>query len=117
MFAGTYPINQSNGYSKVSYYTAKHLAKYDDIEFKENGTQDQYEKVEKSIQQVSCLISCIILNEESKKLYSNLDEFLEKEIAIYEEKKCISKKIRIVCKNSISELRNYMNKYSNKKMH
>lgn len=75
------------------------------IEFKENGTQDQYEKVEKSIQQVSCLISCIILNEESKKLYSNLDEFLEKEIAIYEEKKCISKKIRLVCKNTIAELR------------
>jgi len=75
------------------------------IEYKENGTQEQYEKVEKAIQQISCLISCITLNEESKKLYGNLDEFLEKEIAIYEEKKCISKKIRLVCKNTISELR------------
>ena len=75
------------------------------IEYKENGTQEHYEKVEKAIQQLSCLISCITLNEESKKIYGNIDEFLEKEIAIYEEKKCISKKIRLVCKNTITELR------------
>ena len=75
------------------------------IEYKENGTQEQYEKVEKTIQQLSCIISCITLNEESKKLYGNLDEYLEKEIAIYEDKKCISKKIRLVCKNTITELR------------
>ena len=40
LFAGTYPINQSNGYSKVSYYTAKHLAKYDDIELTIYGFQN-----------------------------------------------------------------------------
>ena len=34
-----------------------------------------------------------------------LDEYLEKEINIYEEKKCISKRIRIICKNTIDGLR------------
>jgi hypothetical protein len=75
------------------------------IEYKENGTQEQYEKVEKAIQQLSCLVSCITLNEESKKLYGDLDEYLEKQINIYEEKKCISKRIRIICKNTIDGLR------------
>ena len=71
----------------------------------EHITQEQYDKVEKAIQQLSCLVSCITLNEESKKLYGNLDEYLEKEITIYEEKKCISKRIRIICKNIIDGLR------------
>lgn len=75
------------------------------IEFKENGTQEHYEKVEKAIQQLSCLISSIILNEESRKIYGDLDTFLEKQISIYEEKKCISKKVRFMCINTISELR------------
>jgi glycosyltransferase involved in cell wall biosynthesis len=38
--AGTYPVNQSNGYSKVVYYTAKHLAKYEDIELTIYGFQN-----------------------------------------------------------------------------
>ena len=75
------------------------------IEYKENGSQNDYEKVEKALQQLSCLISCIVLNEESIKMYDNIDKFLENQMIIYEEKKCISKKIRLVCKNTISELR------------
>jgi hypothetical protein len=87
------------------------------IEYKEDQTQEYYEHVEKAIQQLSCLISVIlpqnsqitnseILNE----IFLDIVEFIEKYIIIYEEKKCISKKIRIICKNSISEIRNYMNK-------
>jgi len=79
------------------------------IEYKETGTQEEYEIVEKSIQQLSCLLSCIILNEESRKIYNTLliDKFLEDQMIIYEDKKCISKKIRLVCKTSIQELRKF----------
>ena len=38
------------------------------IEYVEGGSQEDYENVEKSLQQLSCLLSCIILNEESKKI-------------------------------------------------
>ena len=77
------------------------------IEYKEEGLQEEYENVEKSLQQLSCLLSCIILNQDSKKIYDelSLDTFLENQMIIYEDKKCISKKIRLVCKTTIQELR------------
>lgn len=75
------------------------------IQFNENGTQEQYEKVEKAIDQLSCLVSCIIKNDEAKKIYNDLDLFLESENKIYEKKKCIKLKTRLVCKNIIDELR------------
>ena len=74
------------------------------IEYKESGTQEDFERVEKAIQALSCLISSIVLNDESKKNFGNIDTFLHEQIIIYEEKKCISKKIRLVCKNLIYEL-------------
>ena len=61
--------------------------------------------VDKSIHQLSCLISTIIKTDDTKNIFGDLDIFLEKEMKIYEEKKCISKKIRLVCKNCIEELR------------
>ena len=87
------------------------------IEYKEDQSQEFYEYVEKAMQQLSCLISVIVPQNSQinnpdniNEIFIEIVEFLEKYIIIYEEKKCISKKIRIVCKNSISELRNYMNK-------
>lgn len=75
------------------------------IKFEPDRSEEEYNHVEKSLQQLSCLISCIVLNEESKKVYQDLDIYLENQMTIYEDKKCISKKIRLVCKNSICELR------------
>jgi hypothetical protein len=71
------------------------------IKYNESETQEYYENVEKSIQYLSLFVS--IINDNT--IYDNLDKFLEDEMAIYEEKKCITKKIRIVCKNIITELR------------
>jgi hypothetical protein len=71
------------------------------IKYKENETQEYYENVEKSIQYLSLFVS--IINDNT--IYDNIDKFLENEMVIYEEKKCITKKIRIVCKNIITELR------------
>jgi radical SAM superfamily enzyme YgiQ (UPF0313 family) len=71
------------------------------IKYKENETQEYYENVEKSIQYLSLFVS--IINDNT--IYDSLDKFLEDEMVIYEEKKCITKKIRIVCKNIITELR------------
>jgi hypothetical protein len=71
------------------------------IKYKEDETQEYYENVEKSIQYLSLFVS--IINDNT--IYDNIDKFLEDEILIYEEKKCITKKIRIVCKNIITELR------------
>lgn len=75
------------------------------ITYKEGGTQEDYDIVEKSIHQLSCLISTIIRKDDVENIYGNLDEFLENQISVYEEKKCVSKKIRLVCKNCIAELR------------
>ena len=71
------------------------------IKYKENETQEYYDNVEKSIQYLSLFVS--IINDNT--IYDSLDKFLEDEMVIYEEKKCITKKIRIVCKNIITELR------------
>lgn len=75
------------------------------IEYRENGSQEDYENVEKCLQQLKCLVSSVVLNSENKIVFDGLDDFLEKNINIYEEKKCIQKKIRLVCKNTIDELR------------
>jgi len=75
------------------------------ITYKEGGAHEDYDIVEKSIHQLSCLVSTIIKRDETGIIYGDLDKFLEKEMSIYEEKKCISKKIRLVCKNCIEELR------------
>ena len=40
MLCGTYPIGQSNGYSRVVYYIAKYLGKYDDIKLTIYGFQN-----------------------------------------------------------------------------
>lgn len=74
------------------------------ITYKEDGKQEYYEYVEKSIQLLSCLVSSIVLNEDSKKMFGNLNAFLQEQMVIYEEKKCISKKNRLVAKNIILEL-------------
>jgi len=74
------------------------------ITYKEDGKQEDYEYVEKSIQLLSCLVSSIVLNEDSKKMFGNLNTFLQEQLVIYEEKKCISKKNRLVGKNIILEL-------------
>jgi hypothetical protein len=74
------------------------------IKYKPNETQEYYEKVEKSIQLLSCLVSSIVINTESNILFDDLDNFLQEQLNIYEEVKCITKKIRLVCKNILFEL-------------
>jgi hypothetical protein len=75
------------------------------IEYKEDSPQEYFEIVEKSIHLLSCLTASVILTEETVKIFGDLDEFLEKQMEIYEDKKCISKKIRLVCKHTIEELK------------
>lgn len=76
------------------------------IQFIKDGTQEDYKNVENAIHQFSCLISTIVKNNDTKGIYSDLDNYLEEQMTFYEDKKeCISKKIRLVCKNIIEELR------------
>lgn len=81
------------------------------IEYKENETLENHEKekcyknVEHSIHQLFRLVSRIIKNENVTNVYNGLDTFLETQMVIYEENKCVSRKIRLVCKNIIEELR------------
>jgi len=75
------------------------------IAYNEKGVEEDFIIVDKSIHQLSCLISTIIKTDETKTIFGDLDIFLENQMTIYEEKKCISKKIRLVCKNCIEELR------------
>ncbi|AYV79988.1 MAG: hypothetical protein Gaeavirus4_11 [Gaeavirus sp.] len=74
------------------------------IIFKSEGTQETYEIVEKSIHLLSCLVSTIIINENTFDIYSDLDKFLIEQMLIYEDKRCISRRIRLVCKTIVEEL-------------
>ena len=75
------------------------------ILYSEEGNQEYFEKVEKSLQQICCLLSCLIINYDIREKLDNIDNYLEEQMSIYEDKKNISKKIRLVCKNIISEYR------------
>ncbi len=75
------------------------------IEYKESKPLESYGRVEKAIQLLSSLVNCIVLNDDSKAIYGDLDNFLENQITIYEGNQLISKKIRYICKNIIHELR------------
>lgn len=75
------------------------------IAYNDGGVEEDFIIVDKSIHQLSCLISTIIKTDDTKSIFGDLDIFLENQMSIYEEKKCISKKIRLVCKNCIEELR------------
>ncbi len=75
------------------------------IDFKENESTEYYESVENSIHLLSSLVFCVVLNDESKAVYGDLDNYLESKMELYEDKKIISKKVRYICKNIITELR------------
>ena len=77
------------------------------ITYKPNESQEYYEHVEKSIQLLSCLVSSIVINTESKTIFNGLDTFLQEQMVIYEEVKCIQKKTRLISKNIIIELNKY----------
>ncbi len=75
------------------------------IEYKEEATDEDRDKVEKALQLTSNLISCIVLNDDAKAVFEDLDTYLESQIQIYEEKKNIARKIRLIGKHTIFELR------------
>lgn len=83
------------------------------IKFKTDENELYYENVEKSIQSMSILVSIINLqefentNQEiNNNIYYGLDDYLEKEMEQYEnEKYRITKKVRLICKNIIQEIR------------
>jgi hypothetical protein len=77
------------------------------ITYKPDESQEYYEHVEKSIQLLSCLVSSIVINTESKTIFNGLDTFLQEQMVIYEEVKCIQKKTRLISKNIIIELNKY----------
>lgn len=77
------------------------------ITYEPDKTQEYYEYVEKTIQLLSCLVSSIALNTEAKQIFEGLDVFLNEQMEIYEEVKCIQKKTRLICKNIVFELNKY----------
>lgn len=77
------------------------------ITYEPDKTQEYYEHVEKTIQLLSCLVSSIALNTEAKQIFEGLDVFLNEQMEIYEEVKCIQKKTRLICKNIVFELNKY----------
>jgi hypothetical protein len=48
----------------------------DNIVYVADKTQEYYDKVEKSIQLLSFLVASVVLNDESKEMFSGLDKFL-----------------------------------------
>ena len=76
------------------------------IKYKSEQEKTYYDNVEKAIQNLSFLVSIINVVEENSNIYEGLDKFLESELANYElEKHCISKKVRIICKNIIDDVK------------
>ena len=74
------------------------------ITYKPDKSQEYYEHVEKSIQLLSCLVSSVVFNPDAKIIFDGLNTFLNEQMEIYEEVKCIQKKTRLICKNIIFEL-------------
>ena len=75
------------------------------VEYKENETQEYYNNVENTIHLLNSLVMASN-SSDANKIFNELDTFLETQLNLYEEKKCISKKIRMICKNLIYELKN-----------
>jgi len=63
--------------------------------------------VEQTISQFMILLSSIVLNNESIRLFDGLAQFIGGELAKYNERKLISKKIGLVCKNLFHEVEKF----------
>ena len=81
MFCGTYPIGQSNGYSRVVYYIAKHLGGYSDIKLTIYGFQNMGQTA--GSEQRSDIPSSVILHDAMATEDPKRNGFGEKEIADY----------------------------------
>jgi len=80
MFCGTFPIGQSNGYSRVVYYIAKHMAAYSDIQLTIYGFQN-YQQTEGS--DARKLPPNVILHDALATEEPRRNGFGEKEVATY----------------------------------
>lgn len=83
LFCGTYPIN-ANGYSKVVYYMAKNMAKYDDIKLTIYGFQNFGQTMGQSLR--SDIPENVILHDALATENPRRNGFGEKEIADYVKK-------------------------------
>lgn len=81
MICGTYPIGQSNGYSRVMYYIAKYLGKKDDIQLTVYGFQN-FQQTSGSSQR-SDIPSNVILHDALATENPKRQGFGEKEIIEY----------------------------------
>ena len=76
------------------------------IKFKPEEDEVYYENVEKAIQNLSFLVSIINIHDSNNNIYDGLDIYLEQEMEHYEvEKHRLSRKVRLVCKNIIDDIR------------
>jgi len=72
------------------------------ITYNEKMTKENFETVEKALNQLCFLLTIFKDSTEILVLTDNINKYLEKQLTIYNEKKCISKKVRIICENTIS---------------
>lgn len=78
------------------------------IDFIEGVTIDG-NRVEQIIRQFMILMSSIVLNVDSLKLFDGLGEYLDGELAKYNDKKLISKKMSLICKNLMCDVEKFKN--------
>lgn len=81
MLCGTYPIGQSNGYSRVVYYIAKYLGRKEDIQLTIYGFQNY--KQTAGMEQRNDIPSSVILHDALATEEPKRNGFGEKEIATY----------------------------------
>jgi glycosyltransferase involved in cell wall biosynthesis len=81
MLCGTYPIGQSNGYSRVVYYIAKHLGGKDDIQLTVYGFQNYKQTAGSSLR--SDIPSHVVLHDALATEQPARNGFGDKEIATY----------------------------------
>ena len=81
MFCGTYPIGQSNGYSRVVYYIAKFLGKREDIQLTVYGFQNYKQTAGSDMR--NDIPSSVILHDALATEDPKRSGFGEKEVAAY----------------------------------
>lgn len=83
------------------------------IVYKKDQNEEYYMKVECSIQLLNVLVLTIKQNNDIKNIFLELINFLTEQMKIYEEVKCITKKMRLICKNMMFELSKNINEIDN----
>lgn len=75
------------------------------ITFNETMSETNFSIVEKAMNQLCHFLTLLKFTPELLIITDNIDTYLEQQLKIYNDKKCISKKVRFICENTIEHIK------------